>query len=87
MGVFGKHCPCFGKHCPVDKRKLIYNDLMLGLNQDTLNFIVTCAVVFMVPFLGLGISAMLIRQLPRWGFSHSWGPESKDIQIEHFKGS
>jgi len=89
MVVFGKLCPCFGKLCPHDAWELIYNDPMLGLNQDTVNFIVTCAVVLMVPFLGLGISAMLVRQLPKWGFSnYSWGPsDPKDsFKIDRFKG-
>jgi len=59
-------------------------DLMLGLNQETVNFIVNVAVVHMIIFLGMGISAMLVRQLSRFGFSHSWGPDGKDIKLNDF---
>jgi len=57
---------------------------MPGLNQETVNLIVVIAVVHMVPFLGLSISALLVRQLKRFGFGHSWGPDARDIQINDF---
>jgi len=57
---------------------------MPGLNQETVNLIVVVVVVHVVPFLGMSISALLIRQLGRFGFSHSWGPDGKDIQINDF---
>lgn len=63
---------------------MLYNGNMPTLNQETVNFIVVVAVVHMVPFLGLSISAMLIRQLPRFGFGQNWGPGAKDLRISGF---
>ena len=57
---------------------------MLGLNQDTVDLIVAMAVVNMVPFLGIMAAAMLMRQIRRFGFTHSWGDDSKDININGF---
>jgi len=57
---------------------------MQGLNQETVNLIVVIAVVHVVPFLGMSISALLVRQLGRFGFSHSWGPDAKDIELNDF---
>jgi hypothetical protein len=38
----------------------------------------------MIPFLGIMAAAMLTRQIRRFGFTHSWGDDSKDININGF---
>ena len=63
---------------------LVYHVAMLGLNQDTVDFIIMVAVVHMVPFLGMFIVAMLMRQLRRFGFTHSWGENARDIKFNDF---
>ena len=58
---------------------------MPTLNQETVNFIVVVAVVHVIPFIGLSISAILLRQFPRFGnYGRDWGPDPKDMRISGF---
>jgi hypothetical protein len=54
---------------------------MLGLNQDTVDLILTVAVVFVIPVLGMMIAALLTRQVKRFGFTNAWGRDGEDINI------
>lgn len=48
---------------------------MLLIDQAVVNLIGVVAVVLMIPWLGILIACMLMRQIRRFGFSHSWGNE------------
>lgn len=51
---------------------------MLALRPEMVRVIEMAAVAFMVPWLGFQAAALLMRQLRRFGFTHSWGNEDPD---------
>ena len=48
---------------------------MYPIDQAVVNLMVVVSVISMVPWLGILIATMLMRQIKRFGFSHSWGNE------------
>ena len=70
--------------CPLRILKLLYDYQMFPLTQDVIKLMELVAVVHMIVFLGLMITSLLMRQLARFGFSHSWGTGAKDVEINGF---
>lgn len=57
---------------------------MLGLIPEAIRLIEIISVIIVLIWLSVLVGALLARQVFRFGFDRSWGPDGKDINIDGF---